>query len=98
VPLLRSWTPVESMCPCLNGHINADPAWKDNEGFGDDNNFGADSRSLSTCSPTLRASRCDHLRHRVFDPEGADMLDLKDRVSAVSCLSLWKFVEGDPAW
>src|SRR5215469_6242258 len=24
----------------------------------DDNNFGADLRSLSTCSPTLRASRC----------------------------------------
>jgi hypothetical protein len=33
----------------------------------------------------------------VLYPEGADMLDLKDRVSAISCLSLWKFVEGDPA-
>jgi len=34
VPLLRSWTPVEPMCPCLGGHIDAAPACYHNEGFG----------------------------------------------------------------
>jgi hypothetical protein len=34
VPLLRSSTPVEPMCPCLGGHTGAAPRWSKSEGFG----------------------------------------------------------------
>jgi hypothetical protein len=33
VPLLRSLTPVEPMCPCHDGHIGAAPRLSNSEGF-----------------------------------------------------------------
>ena len=63
VPLLRSWTPVEPMCPCLGGHIGAAPT-SGTVKASDDKHFGAHSRSFGTCSPTLRASCC-HSRARL---------------------------------
>src|SRR5215470_1167379 len=57
VPLLRSWTPVEPMCPCLGGHIDGAPLAITTKAS-DDADFGARSRSFSTCSPTLRVSCC----------------------------------------
>jgi hypothetical protein len=63
VPLLRSWTPVEPMCPCLSGHIDAAPTLETVKAS-DDDHFGAHSRSFDTCSPTLRVSRC-HSRARL---------------------------------
>jgi hypothetical protein len=63
VPLLRSWTPVEPMCPCLGGHIGAAPTSKTVKAS-DDEHFGAHSRSFNTCSPTLRVSCC-HSRARL---------------------------------
>jgi len=35
VPLLRSSTPVDPMCPRRYGHIDAAPAYPYSEGFGD---------------------------------------------------------------
>src|SRR6266446_10348057 len=61
--LLRSWTPVEPMCPCLSGHIGAAPT-SGTVRASDDEHFGAHSRSFDTCSPTLRVSRC-HSRARL---------------------------------
>ena len=61
--LLRSWTPVEPMCPCLGGHIGAAPT-SGTVKASDDKHFGAHSRSFGTCSPTLRASCC-HSRARL---------------------------------
>ena len=63
VSLLRSWTPVEPMCPCLGGHIGAAPT-SGTVKASDDEHFGAHSRSFGTCSPTLRASCC-HSRARL---------------------------------
>jgi hypothetical protein len=34
VPVLRSWTPVEPMCPCRSGHSGAAPRLNNSEGFG----------------------------------------------------------------
>src|SRR5215468_3897300 len=61
--LLRSWTPVEPMCPCLGGHIGAAPT-SGTVKASDDEHFGAHSRSFGTCSPTLRVSCC-HSRARL---------------------------------
>ena len=63
VSLLRSWTPVEPMCPCLGGHIGAAPT-SGTVKASDDKHFGAQSRSFDTCSPTLRVSCC-HSRARL---------------------------------
>src|SRR5262249_4133356 len=63
VPLLRSRTPVEPMCPCLGGHIGAAPT-SGTVKASDDEHFGAHSRSFGTCSPTLRVSCC-HSRARL---------------------------------
>ena len=63
VSLLRSWTPVEPMCPCLGGHIGAAPT-SGTVKASDDEHFGAHSRSFGTCSPTLRVSCC-HSRARL---------------------------------
>src|SRR5258707_1299220 len=52
VSLLRSWTPVEPMCPCLGCHIGAAPT-SGTVKASDDKHFGAQSRSFDTCSPTL---------------------------------------------
>src|SRR5262249_34718663 len=57
VSLLRSWTPVEPMCPCLGGHIGTAPT-SGTVKASDDEHFGAHSRSFGTCSPTLRISCC----------------------------------------
>ena len=63
VPLLRSSTPVEPMCPCRDGHIDAAHATHKAKAS-DDGYFGAHSRSFSTRSPTLRVSCC-HSRARL---------------------------------
>jgi hypothetical protein len=63
VSLLRSWTPVEPMCPCLGGHIGAAPT-SGTVKASDDKHFGAQLRSFDTCSPTLRVSCC-HSRARL---------------------------------
>ena len=55
VPLLRSWTPVESACPRQSGHVDAAPAIRTTRASAL-TDFEADSRSFSTCSPTLRAT------------------------------------------
>jgi hypothetical protein len=57
VSLLRSWTPVEPICPCLGGHIGAAPTLGAVKAS-DDEHFGAHSRSFGTGSPTLRVSCC----------------------------------------
>jgi hypothetical protein len=57
VPLLRSWTPVESMCPRHGGHTDAAPAIRTAKASALAD-FGADWRSFGTCCPTLRASHC----------------------------------------
>jgi hypothetical protein len=64
VPLLRSWTPAESVCPCHVGHTNTAPAYQTAKASCDKSNFGAHSRSFSTRTPTLRASCC-HSRARL---------------------------------
>src|SRR5262252_3039802 len=51
------------MCPCRGGHIDAAPVWGKTKAS-DDTNFGAQSRSFDTCSPTLRVSCC-HSRARL---------------------------------
>ena len=63
VPLLRSSTPVEPMCPCHDGHVDAAPATHTAKASAMAD-FGAHSRSFSTCSPTLRVSCC-HSRARL---------------------------------
>ena len=63
VPLLRSWTPVESACPRHSGHVDAAPAIRTTRASAL-TDFEADSRSFSTCSPTLRTSCC-HSRARL---------------------------------
>ena len=55
VPLLRSWTPVESACPRHSGHVDAAPAIRTTRASALVD-FEADSRSFGTCSPTLRAT------------------------------------------
>jgi hypothetical protein len=55
VPLLRSSTPVEPMCPRHVGHIDAAPATHTAKASAIAD-FGAHSRSFSTHSPTLRVS------------------------------------------
>jgi hypothetical protein len=60
-PFNAEKTPVEPMCPCLSGHIDAAPAYLNNEGF---ERFGAHSRSFGTCCPTLRVSHY-HSRARL---------------------------------
>jgi hypothetical protein len=55
VPLLRSWTPVESTCPRQSGHVDAAPAIRTTRASAL-TDFEADSRSFGTCSPTLRAT------------------------------------------
>src|SRR5262249_62185297 len=55
VPLLRSWTPVESTCPRQSGHIDAAPAIRTTRAS-TLTYFEADSRSFGTCSPTPRAT------------------------------------------
>src|SRR6516225_1678160 len=52
VPLLRSWTPVESACPRHSGHVDAAPAIRTTRASALVD-FEADSRSFGTCSPTL---------------------------------------------
>ena len=55
VPLLRSWTPVESACPRHSGHVDAAPAIRTTRASALVD-FEADSRSFGTCSPTLSAT------------------------------------------
>jgi hypothetical protein len=76
--------PGRTGAPCLSGHTDAAPAYSDNEGFGR-LDFGADSRSFGTCSPTLRVSYC-HSRARLASGwlaslyrEGVDPLDHDER-------------------
>jgi hypothetical protein len=63
VPLLRSRTPVEPMCPCHGGHIDTAPDSGTTKAS-NDRDFGAHSRSFGTCSSTLRVS-CRHSRARL---------------------------------
>ena len=63
VPLLRSSTPVEPMCPRHYGHIDAAPATHTAKASAMAD-FGAHSHSFGTRSPTLRVSCC-HSRARL---------------------------------
>jgi hypothetical protein len=59
------------VCPRRGGHTDAAPAPSTTKAS-DDRDFGAHSRSFSTCSPTLRASCC-HSRARLASGWLADL-------------------------